>query len=145
MRALIQRVVSANVVIEEKQIASIGKGVLVFVGFFPRDGSEQISWMTRKILSLRIFPDDNGQMNKSLADVKGEVLVVSQFTLAADINRGNRPSFSGAARPELAHNLYTEFVSYLKENYTMVSSGEFGSDMLVSLVNDGPATFLLDH
>ncbi len=145
MRAVIQRVGSANVVVGGKQVASIGKGVLVFIAFFPSDDSEKISWMTTKILSLRIFPDDDGQMNKSLADVKGEVLVVSQFTLAADIKRGNRPGFSGAAQPELARNLYTEFVSYFRENYTRVSSGKFGSDMLVSLVNDGPATFILDH
>lgn len=145
MKALLQRVSSASVEVAGAVIAEISQGLLVFVGFFPEDGSSQIEWMADKLLHLRIFPDENKPMNASVADVGGEVLIVSQFTLAADTARGKRPGFSGAAPPELANALYGQFVAAVRERYPKVATGEFGADMQVSLVNDGPVTFLLER
>lgn len=129
-------------------IAETSRGLLVFVGFVPEDGVAQITWMAEKLLGLRIFPDArdaNKPMNASVADVSGDVLIVSQFTLAADTTRGKRPGFSSAAPPEQARALYEQFVAAVIERYPRVSTGEFGADMQVSLVNDGPVTFLLER
>ena len=145
VKALLQRVSSASVEVGGAVIAEISQGLLVFVGFFPEDGAAQINWMADKLVGLRIFPDENKPMNASVADVGGEVLIVSQFTLAADTSRGKRPGFSSAAPPPLANTLYGQFVAAVRERYPRVATGEFGADMQVSLVNDGPVTFLLER
>jgi D-tyrosyl-tRNA(Tyr) deacylase len=144
VKLLLQRVSSASVAVDDRQIASIDLGLLVFVGVAPDDGSQQVAWLVDKLLGIRVFPGDNGRpMDRNVLDVGGEVLVVSQFTLAADINRGRRPSFSTAASPEHALEIYDGFVAKLTE-LSPVKSGIFGADMQVSLVNDGPVTFLLE-
>jgi len=125
-------------------VAEIGPGLLVFVGVAPGDGDEQVSWLADKTLGLRIFPDDDKPMNRSVVDIGGAVLVVSQFTLMADTSRGKRPGFSTAARPELAQDVYQRFVAALASTVP-VSTGRFGADMQVSLVNDGPVTFMLER
>jgi len=144
VKLLLQRVSSASVAVDDRQIASIDLGLLVFVGVAPDDGSQQVAWLVDKLLGIRVFPGDNVRpMDRNVLDVGGEVLVVSQFTLAADINRGRRPSFSTAASPEHALEIYDGFVAKLTE-LSPVKSGIFGADMQVSLVNDGPVTFLLE-
>jgi D-tyrosyl-tRNA(Tyr) deacylase len=145
MRAVVQRVSSASVTVHDETVASIGCGLLIFLGIFPDDGDAELDWMADKILGLRIFPGDDKPMNQSVVDVAGGVLVVSQFTLAADTSRGKRPGFSTAAPPELAEPIYDRFVERLAERYPRVASGRFGADMQVALVNDGPVTFLLDR
>ena len=139
-----QRVSTASVVIDGAQVAQISRGLLAFVGLFPDDGVSQIQRMAEKVVGLRIFPDAHKPMNASVMDVGGEILIVSQFTLAADTSRGKRPGFSGAAPPEVARKTYKEFVAAVSELYPRVSTGQFGADMQVSLVNDGPVTFLLE-
>jgi len=141
---LLQRVREAAVHVSGEQVASIGRGLLVFVGVAPQDGDEQVRWLADKTLGLRIFPDDDKAMNRSVVDVHGEILVVSQFTLTADTSRGNRPGFSTAAAPEVARDIYERFVSRLEEAVA-VRTGRFGADMQVSLVNDGPVTFMLER
>lgn len=145
MRALLQRVRQASVTVEDEVIASIGPGLLVFLGVFPQDGNEQIDWLAQKTLDLRIFPDDQKPMNRSVVEVDGELLVVSQFTLAADVSRGRRPGFSAAAPPEQAEPLYEQFVQTLRGQWPRVQAGRFGADMQVALVNDGPVTLLLER
>ena len=145
MRAVIQRVEKASVVISEKEIAKIEQGLLVLLGIEIEDTKEDALWLAGKIASLRIFSDEKGVMNKSIADTGGEVIVVSQFTLHAKTKKGNRPSYIKAARPEQAIPLYQQF----KEDLALaigsqVQSGEFGADMKVSLINDGPVTILID-
>lgn len=145
MKALLQRVTEASVTVAGTRVAAIGPGLLVFLGVEPDDDAQQIEWLTAKIVALRIFPDADKPMNRSVADVGGGILVVSQFTLAADTSRGNRPGFGTAAPPELAQRLYDEFVARLGQRHGDVDSGRFGADMQVSLVNDGPVTFLLER
>ncbi len=145
MRVVVQRVSSASVTIDDEAVASISTGLLVFLGVFPDDGDAQLHWMADKVLGLRVFPGDDKPMNQSVVDVAGEVLVVSQFTLAADTSRGKRPGFSTAAPPDLAETIYERFVARLAALYPRVASGRFGADMKVALVNDGPVTFLLDR
>jgi len=145
MRAVIQRVEKASVVILEKEIAKIEQGLLVLLGIEIEDTKEDALWLAGKIASLRIFSDEKGVMNKSIADTGGKVIVVSQFTLHAKTKKGNRPSYIKAARPEQAIPLYEQF----KEDLSLVigrqvQSGEFGADMKVSLINDGPVTILID-
>ena len=145
MRAVIQRVEKASVVILEKEIAKIEQGLLVLLGIEIEDTKEDAFWLASKIASLRIFSDEKGVMNKSITEIGGEVIVVSQFTLHAKTKKGNRPSYIKAARPEQAIPLYQQF----KENLSVsigrqVQSGEFGADMKVSLINDGPVTILID-
>ena len=145
MRAVIQRVEKASVVILEKEIAKIEQGLLVLLGIEIEDTKEDALWLAGKIASLRIFLDEKGVMNKSITEIGGEVIVVSQFTLHAKTKKGNRPSYIKAARPEQAIPLYQQF----KENLSVsigrqVQSGEFGTDMKVSLINDGPVTILID-
>ena len=144
MKLLLQRVSSASVAVDDRQIASIDLGLLVFVGVAPDDGSQQVARLVDKLLGIRVFPGDNVRpMDRNVLDVGGEVLVVSQFTLTADISRGRRPSFGTAASPEHAREIYDGFVAKLAE-LSPVKTGIFGADMQVSLVNDGPVTFLLE-
>ena len=143
MRALIQRVSSASVDIDGVTAGRIGKGLVIFFCAMRDDSSEKIPALARKISKLRIFSDSAGKMNLSIADIGGSVLVVSQFTLAADTSRGNRPGFSGAAPPEPGERLYRQFVEEMR-GYCVAESGTFGADMKVSLTNDGPVTIWLD-
>jgi D-tyrosyl-tRNA(Tyr) deacylase len=145
MRTLIQRVSSASVQIDGNVKSSIGIGLLVFVGMEESDGHEDIEWLSGKISRLRIFNDSNSQMNFSIQEINGEILVISQFTLHALVKKGNRPSYIKAARPETAIPLYESFLKSLKEISGLnVGSGIFGADMKVSLVNDGPVTIFID-
>ena len=144
MRGLIQRVSSAAVNIDGQCHASIGQGILLLLGIEAADGFEQSEKLISKVLSYRIFADAQGRMNRSLKDINGELLVVSQFTLVADTRKGLRPGFSKAAEPEAAENCYEGFVSHLNTQYSAVATGIFGADMQVSLCNDGPVTFLLE-
>ena len=145
MRAIIQRASEASVTIDGEVAGKIGKGFLVLLGIVDGDGQEDVDWLVGKITRMRIFADDEGKMNRSLKEVDGELLVVSQFTLHASTKKGNRPSFIKAARPETAIPLYEAFIkSAEKETGKAPASGEFGADMQVSLVNDGPVTIMID-
>ena len=145
MRAVIQRTINASVYVKDKNIAEIDKGLLIFLGIEIDDTSEDVKWLASKIALMRIFSDINGKMNKSIIDIDGSILLVSQFTLHAKTRKGNRPSFVRSARPEKAINLYEEFkkeISYkIGKN---IKFGEFGTDMKVSLTNDGPVTIIID-
>lgn len=144
MRALIQRVSKAQVEADAVVLGNIQTGLLVLVGFLPEDNIKALQWMLHKILGLRIFPDGRKLMNRSVQDVGGGLLLVSQFTLAADLSRGLRPGFSTAAPPEQASALFTELVDLAEQQHQPVASGRFGADMQVHLVNDGPVTFWLE-
>ena len=145
MRVVIQRVLEASVSISGAVTASIGPGLMVLVGICEEDGHEDIEWLVRKIAALRVFDDEAGVMNLSVADVHGDVLVVSQFTLMASTKKGNRPAYIRAARPEVAIPLYEQFCAALKTTLGKpVPTGTFGADMQVSLVNDGPVTICID-
>jgi len=145
MRALIQRVSKASVEIEGKIKASIGTGLLILLGVEEVDNQEDVEWLTAKIAKLRVFPDAEGVMNLSVVEAKGEIIVVSQFTLHASTRKGNRPSYIRAARPETAVPLYQAFVDCLgKETSSHIQTGEFGAMMQVSLINDGPVTIWID-
>lgn len=145
MKALLQRVTRADVTVAGARIAAIGRGILVFVAIEPGDDETRLRWLADRILELRIFPDERLPMNLSVQDIDGEVLVVSQFTLAADTSRGRRPGFSGAAAPAEAEAGYERLLTLLRERSARVASGCFGADMQVGLVNDGPATFMLSR
>ena len=144
MIALLQRVSEAKVTIDNKIAGEIGPGLLIFLGVFQNDAQEDIKFLTNKVVGLRIFDDDAGKMNRSLLDVEGAVLVVSQFTLCADTKKGRRPSFIKAAQPKLGEKIYNNFIQDLKKRGVSVATGIFGAMMDVQLVNDGPVTFLLD-
>ena len=145
MRIVLQRVKSASISIEGTVVGEIEQGFLLLVGVGPDDTRDDASYLARKIAGMRIFSDENGKMNLSIDQVGGKILSVSQFTLFADTKKGNRPSFTGAASPEAANKLYEEFNETLRTEYGLiVETGEFGADMQVSLVNDGPVTILLD-
>ncbi len=144
MKCLIQRVKRASVTIDEKIYSSIGHGLLTFVGIEKGDNSEHVQKMAEKIVKLRIFSDENGKMNKSLLDIKGEMLVVSQFTLCGDCKKGTRPSFDKSETPEVANKLYEEFVKNVKSLEIQTQTGKFGANMSVELINDGPVTFMLE-
>jgi D-tyrosyl-tRNA(Tyr) deacylase len=145
MRAVLQRVIHSSVKINGAVHASIAKGMLVLLGVEDADGEEDINWLCPKICQLRIFDDDNGVMNISVADAGGEILVISQFTLHASTRKGNRPSYIKAARPEKAIPLYESFIHTLSTQLQKpVQSGVFGADMQVELVNDGPVTIIID-
>lgn len=145
MRAVIQRVSSASVTIDETQRAAIGIGLLILIGIEEADGQDDVEWLAAKIVRLRVFNDSNRVMNLSVQEVNGELLVVSQFTLHASTKKGNRPSYIRAARPETAIPLYQEFLRVLeRESGRLVQRGEFGADMKVALVNDGPVTISID-
>ena len=145
MIAVIQRVIKAEVTIEEQVHSSIGKGLLVFLGIEDSDSEEDVAWLCGKLRRLRIFNDDKNVMNLSITDVKGEFLVVSQFTLHASTRKGNRPSYIRAAKPDFAIPLYEDFLKRLNhDSGLLVKSGVFGADMKVSLINDGPVTIIID-
>lgn len=145
MRAVIQRVTRASVTVDEELISKIDLGLLILLGIEAEDTKEDIDWLSRKIANLRIFNDENGVMNNSLLDSKGDVIIVSQFTLHAATKKGNRPSYTKAAKPELAKPLYATFVKQLEANIgKSVGTGVFGADMKVDLRNDGPVTIIID-
>ncbi|MDD4089455.1 MAG: D-aminoacyl-tRNA deacylase [Tissierellia bacterium] len=144
MRAVVQRVKSANVKVEDKIIGSIEQGILLLLGVEETDEGTDLEYICEKVPNLRIFEDENGKMNKSLLDVEGSILVISQFTLLGDARKGRRPSFSAAARPEKAVPMYEKFISEMKQKNIKTEAGEFGADMKVELINDGPVTILLD-
>jgi len=143
MLALIQRVSSASVKISDKTIGQIGQGLLVFLGIEKEDTENEADKLLNKLMSYRVFSDDEDKMNLSVRDVKGSLLIISQFTLAADTNKGLRPSFSSALPPGEAELLYQYFLNQAQRQYDQIEYGKFGTDMQVSLVNDGPVTFLL--
>ena len=144
MRVLVQRVSEASVRVDNKVVGEINKGYLLFIGIQKEDTSSNVDYLVRKVVNLRIFEDEKGKMNLSLADVNGAILAISQFTLAGDTSRGNRPGFETAARPEQAQPLYEYFVAQLRTYGITVATGIFQADMKVSLINDGPATFILE-
>ncbi len=148
MRVVLQRVKRAEVRVDSRVTGKIGPGFLVLAGFAPTDTEAQLGWMAEKILGLRVFADDQGKMNRDLAETKGSLLVVSQFTLYGDASKGRRPSFIDAAPPNLAIPLYEKFIALLKEKSAgkiPVETGEFGAMMDVELVNDGPVTLMLER
>ena len=145
MKVVIQRVSKADVTIDNKQVASIHDGFLVLLGIINEDSQEDINWLSKKIINLRVFGDENGVMNKSLVDVDGDVILVSQFTLHANTKKGNRPSYIKAAKPEVAIPLYEAFITTLENDLGKSSqTGQFGADMKVNLLNDGPVTIIID-
>lgn len=144
MKVLVQRVLSSNVKVDNKVVGSINNGLLLFVGFTLNDTSKEIDYMVDKVINLRIFDDENGIMNKSLLDVKGSILSISQFTLYADSTKGRRPSYINALNGDKAIVLYDEFNKKLKDKNIKVETGIFGADMQVELINDGPITIMLE-
>ena len=145
MRLVLQRVRHARVTVEGRITGQIGPGLLALAGFAPDDDAPMLDRLARKLVQLRIFADEEGRMNRSVQDVGGQVLIVSQFTLLADARKGNRPSYAGAAPPPLAEPLYEQFVARVTELLGQpVATGEFGADMQVELLNDGPVTIVLD-
>jgi D-tyrosyl-tRNA(Tyr) deacylase len=144
MRACIQRVSEAHVTVDGAEVGRIGRGLVVLLGIGHDDGAGEVEWLAEKVIGLRVFEDDAGKMNRSLAEVAGGMLVISQFTLYGDCRRGRRPSFTDAAPPELAERLYEAFVEVVKRAGSKVAMGRFREHMLVSLVNDGPVTLWID-
>ena len=144
MKLLIQRVKHASVTIEGKLYSSIDKGILALVGIEKEDTEEVVEKLAKKVVNLRIFPDENDKMNRSLIDVKGEMLIVSQFTLCGDCRKGTRPSFDKSAPPDTAKNLYEQFIKNINEYGIKTGTGVFGAMMDVELINDGPDTFMLE-
>jgi D-tyrosyl-tRNA(Tyr) deacylase len=144
MRACIQRVSEARVVVDGETVGEIGAGLLVLLGVAADDDDEQLAWLANKIVGLRIFEDDEGKMNRSLSEMGGAMLVVSQFTLYGDCRKGRRPSFIAAAPPEKAERMYDEFVEQVRQQGVTVATGRFRADMKVSLTNDGPVTIWID-
>mgnify|MGYP001439009844 FL=1 len=143
MKFVIQRVSKASVMIDNTTYSSIGHGLLVLIGVETKDGVHQLDYYVHKIINMRIFNDQNGKMNKSVLDIKGSILVVSQFTLLADTKKGNRPSYLNAAKPNLAKNLYNKFIEKLKNYEIIIKKGRFGAHMELDFINDGPVTILL--
>ncbi len=145
MKVVIQRVSQASVIIDGAKVASILEGLLILLGIVEDDALDDINWLTKKIVNLRIFEDDNQVMNNSLSDINGEAIVVSQFTLHASTKKGNRPSYIKAAKPDIAIPLYEAFVKQLEIDLgKQIQTGEFGADMKVELINDGPVTIVID-
>ncbi|WP_299398161.1 D-aminoacyl-tRNA deacylase [uncultured Gelidibacter sp.] len=145
MKVVVQRVSKASVTIANEKVASIGNGLLILLGIVDEDTLEDIQWLTRKVANLRIFEDDQGIMNRSLIDVDGDAIVVSQFTLHASTKKGNRPSYIKAAKPEVAIPLYEKFIAQLEAQLSKtIQTGQFGADMKVELLNDGPVTIIID-
>lgn len=144
MKLVIQRVSEAKVEVENKIVGKIGKGFLVLFGAKEGDTKEQADFLVKKLCNLRVFKDENDKMNLSINDIDGELLIVSQFTLYADCQKGNRPSFTNAAKPDIANELYEYFIEECKKMVKKVEKGIFGADMKVSLLNDGPVTIILE-
>ena len=145
MRVIIQRVSEASVTIDNQVFNSIGRGVVLLIGFDPEDNTTDIEWIVKKIVNMRIFPDEQNHMNLSLKDINGEILLISQFTLYASTKKGNRPSFIGAAKPDTAIPLYeTTINSFNGQAPNIIKTGKFGADMKVALINDGPVTITID-
>ena len=145
MKVVIQRVTKASVTIDGEKVAGIKTGLLILLGIVNDDDEQDIKWLSNKIVNLRIFGDDNGVMNKSLLDVDGETIVVSQFTLHASTKKGNRPSYIKAAKPDVAIPLYEAFIKQLEADLgKSIQTGQFGADMKVDLLNDGPVTIIID-
>ena len=145
MRAVVQRVSQSNVKVSGEVIGEIKGGLMVLVSFVDEDNYTDLDWMTKKIVNLRIFNDDDGKMNRSVQDVAGDILLVSQFTLHGSTKKGNRPSFIKAAKPDFANVMYERFIKVLEQTLGKeIQTGEFGGDMKVSLINDGPTTIIID-
>lgn len=145
MRVVIQRVTRASVTIEGEIRSQIGKGLMILVGIEDKDSREDIEWLTKKIINLRVFDDENGVMNRSVLEIQGEIMVVSQFTLHASTKKGNRPSYIKASKPDIAISLYEGFCAEISGQLgRKVATGEFGADMKIELVNDGPVTIAID-
>ena len=144
MRAVLQRIRRARVLVEGDVVGAIDGGLLVLLGVAPTDSADQVRWMADKVVGLRIFADEDGKMNRDVRETGGGILVVSQFTLFGDCKKGRRPSFIGAAPPDIAVPLYEAFVVALRAHGVRVETGRFGADMQVELVNDGPVTLILD-
>lgn len=144
MRAVVQRATKGSVEIEGKVVGSIGKGLVVLLGVSENDTMEDVNYTAEKVLNLRVFDDEEGKMNYSLLDVKGELLVVSQFTLYGDCRKGRRPNYMAAAKPEKADELYNEFVKMCKVQQVKTETGVFQADMQVNIINDGPVTIIID-
>jgi len=145
MRVVNQRVIESSVTIDGKIKSSIGQGLLILLGIEDADTDEDIKWLCQKIVNLRIFPDENEVMNKSILDVGGDILLVSQFTLHASTKKGNRPSYIKASKPEFAIPMYEKFIAQLQQDLGKnIQTGEFGADMKVALINDGPVTIIID-
>lgn len=144
MRTILQRVQHAAVTVEGEITGKINHGILALVGFEPEDTNEDFEWITKKIIQLRIFNDENNVMNLDIQQTKGEILVVSQFTLHAATKKGNRPSYIKASKPDLANEQYEKFLQILENNFKAVQKGVFGADMKVELLNDGPVTIFID-
>ena len=145
MRVVVQRVSQSNVKVSGDIIGEINEGLMVLVSFVDEDNDTDLGWMTKKIINLRIFNDDEGKMNRSVQDVGGDILLISQFTLHGSTKKGNRPSFIKAAKPDFASVMYERFIKVLEQSLGKeIQTGEFGGDMKVSLINDGPTTIIID-
>ena len=145
MRVVVQRVSQSNVKISGEIIGEINEGLMVLVSFVDEDNDTDLGWMTKKIINLRIFNDDEGKMNRSVQDIGGDILLISQFTLHGSTKKGNRPSFIKAAKPDFANVMYERFIKVLEQSLGKeIQTGEFGGDMKVSLINDGPTTIIID-
>jgi len=145
MKIVLQRVLRSSVAVNDEVVGEIGKGLMILFGAEKGDGDEAVNALAEKVLNLRVFADDEGKMNRSCLDVKGGILVVSQFTLAGDCSRGRRPGFDNAAAPQEAEQLYKDFIKKLVESKLKIQEGRFGADMQVDIVNDGPVTFILER
>ena len=145
MRVVVQRVSQSNVKVSGEIIGEINEGLMVLVSFVDEDNDTDLGWMTKKIINLRIFNDDEGKMNRSVQDIGGDILLISQFTLHGSTKKGNRPSFIKAAKPDFASVMYERFIKVLEQSLGKeIQTGEFGGDMKVSLINDGPTTIIID-
>lgn len=144
MRAVVQRVSKASVTIDQQEVGKIDQGLVILLGIHEKDTQDDVDYLVKKIAQMRIFEDEQGKMNRSVEDVEGQILSVSQFTLFADTKKGNRPSFISAARPETAIPLYEAFNEGIRNRGITVATGQFGADMAVSLINDGPVTVIID-
>ncbi|HGF7175533.1 D-aminoacyl-tRNA deacylase [Enterococcus hirae] len=144
MRAVVQRVSKASVTIDQQEVGKIDQGLVILLGIHEKDTQDDVDYLVKKIAQMRIFEDEQGKMNRSVEDVEGQILSVSQFTLFADTKKGNRPSFISAARPETAIPLYEAFNEGIRNRGITIATGQFGADMAVSLINDGPVTIIID-